>query len=59
MDKHRHVGDVIGISRAHAQKRVKPPAPRRRRRVAGIEVNVHRFRLKPARVIGGVRGIGH
>ena len=51
----KHVGDVLGISRATAKK----PLPSRGGRPKGIELTPRRRSgLKPARVVGGVRGRG-
>jgi hypothetical protein len=50
----KHVGDVLGISRARVSKSL----PRGGGRPKGIEVSTtpRRTGLKPARVVGGVRG---
>ena len=51
----KHVGDVLGIGRAKVSKSV----PSGGRRPKGIEVGSRgRKGLKPARVVGGVRGRG-
>ena len=50
----KHVGDVLGISRARVSKSL----PRGSGRPKGIEITTtpRRTGLKPARVVGGVRG---
>lgn len=59
-DEDKHVGDVLGISRS----RVKAPlagAPKAagRRRATGVELpKAASTTLRPARVVGGVRGRG-
>ena len=51
----KHVGDVLGISRATAKASV----PSRGGRPKGIEITrPRRSGLKPAKVVGGVRGRG-
>ena len=50
----KHVGDVLGISRATVSKSV----PSGGGRVKGIEITRRRTGLKPARTVGGVRGRG-
>ena len=53
----KHVGDVLGISRAKVSKSV----PSGGGRPKGIEIEItprRRAGLKPARVVGGVRGRG-
>jgi hypothetical protein len=53
----KHVGDVLGISRARVSKSV--PSGGGKKRIKGIEITTRgRAGLKRARVVGGVRGRG-
>ena len=55
----KHVGDVLGISRARVKsKTVRATTGKKKGRPKGIEVAT-RSRLKRAKVVGGVRGRGH
>jgi hypothetical protein len=50
----KHVGDVLGISRARVSKSVPSGGGRPR----GIEITTAPRRMKRAKVVGGVRGRG-
>lgn len=56
----KHVGDVLGISRARVSKSVPRASGDRPKRLKGIEVGTspRRTGLKRAGVVGGVRGRG-
>jgi hypothetical protein len=57
----KHVGDVIGISRARVPKSVPRATKDRGGRPKGIELRQGGSRgtgLRPARTVGGVRGRG-
>jgi hypothetical protein len=55
----KHVGDVLGISRAQAPIAGPPAAKDRGGNPKGLEVSRPRQRMKRAGVVGGVRGRGH
>jgi len=57
--KKKHVGDVLGISRARVPKSVPRATKDRGGNPKGIEVGRPRRRSKRAGVVGGVRGRGH
>jgi hypothetical protein len=54
----KHVGDVLGISRARVPKHVPRATRDRSGNPKGIEVGPRRRHLKRATVVGGVRGRG-
>ena len=55
----KHVGDVLGISRARFSADEPRPVSKRGRRPKGVELpGASRSRLKRAGVVGGVRGRG-
>lgn len=57
--KKKHVGDVLGISRARVPDDVPRPKMKSGGRPKGIELpRAGRAGLKRARVVGGVRGRG-
>ena len=56
----KHVGDVIGLSRARVSTHAPHATADRSRRRRRIEVpRFRRATLRRARVVGGVRGHGH
>jgi hypothetical protein len=56
----KHVGDVIGLSRARVLTRVPRTTADRSRKPRRMEVpRFRRATLRRARVVGGVRGHGH
>ncbi|HSK10423.1 MAG TPA: hypothetical protein VK911_12665 [Vicinamibacterales bacterium] len=54
----KHVGDVLGISRARVPKEVPRATSDRGGRPKGIELPARRKPVKRAGVVGGVRGRG-
>ena len=54
---HKHVGDVLGISRARVPAHVPRATKDRGGKPKGIELRGTRTSLKPARVVGGVRSL--
>jgi len=54
----KHVGDVLGISRARVPKGTPRATRDRSGNPKGIEISGRRRHLKRATVVGGVRGRG-
>ena len=54
---HKHVGDVLGISRARVPAHVPRATKDRGGKPKGIEVRRTTTSLRPARVVGGVRSL--
>jgi len=55
----KHVGDVLGISRARVPAHVPRATKDKGGNPKGIELDRPRRPAKRARVVGGVRGRGH
>jgi hypothetical protein len=55
----KHVGDVLGISRARVPKSVKRATTDRGGNPKGIELPRPRRKMKRAATVGGVRVRGH